>query len=62
MTYSTIISISFQETDFKMPTKIFSDNELDHMKLKYYDEQVHRAAFILPRFIAKALAGVQDKN
>ncbi|XP_076242387.1 spermidine Synthase [Calliopsis andreniformis] len=49
------------ETDFKEPKKVFSDNELEQMKMKYYDEKVHRAAFALPRFIAKALTEKHNK-
>lgn len=43
------------ETNFKEPTRIFSGKELDEMNLRYYDDAVHRAAFVLPRFIRKAL-------
>jgi spermidine synthase len=47
---------SFQETNFKEPLRIFSEDELDQMKLRYYNADVHRAAFVLPRFARKALA------
>ncbi|CAD1475656.1 unnamed protein product, partial [Heterotrigona itama] len=43
------------ETCFKEPKKIFSHSELDEMNMRYYDDQIHQAAFILPRFIAKTL-------
>lgn len=52
----------FQGTNFKEPTKVFNDTELDQMNMKYYNDQVHRAAFILPRFIRKALDKALDKN
>lgn len=52
----------FQETNFKEPTKVFNDTELDQMNMKYYNDQVHRAAFILPRFITKALDKALSKN
>ncbi|XP_076168360.1 spermidine Synthase isoform X2 [Ptiloglossa arizonensis] len=48
------------ETNFKEPTKVFSDSDLDQMKMKYYDDEVHRAAFVLPRFIRKALHQAND--
>lgn len=32
------------------------------MNMKYYDDNVHRAAFILPRFIIKALNEVVAKK
>ncbi|XP_066588511.1 spermidine synthase [Prorops nasuta] len=43
------------ETDLKKPTKVFSQTELDEMSLRYYDHEVHQAAFVLPRFVKKAL-------
>lgn len=43
------------ETNFREPKKVFSETELDNMSMKYYDDQVHRAAFVLPRFIKNIL-------
>ncbi|XP_046618135.1 spermidine synthase [Neodiprion virginianus] len=42
-------------TDFKEPVQKFSEKELDDMKIRYYSANVHRAAFVLPRFVAKEL-------
>ncbi|KAJ9587324.1 hypothetical protein L9F63_019151 [Diploptera punctata] len=44
-----------QETNFKEPLRILSENELDAFNLRYYSPEVHRAAFVLPRFAQKAL-------
>lgn len=44
-----------QETNFKEPLRIFSETELDSFNLHYYSAEVHRAAFVLPRFAKKAL-------
>ncbi|XP_011297356.1 spermidine synthase isoform X2 [Fopius arisanus] len=44
------------ETNFREPKKIFTDEELDNMKIRYYNDRIHRGAFILPRFVEKALA------
>ncbi|XP_054269885.1 spermidine synthase isoform X2 [Macrosteles quadrilineatus] len=44
-----------KEINFKEPLRIFSEDELDKMKLRYYNADVHRAAFVLPRFAQKAL-------
>lgn len=44
-----------QETNFKEPLRIFSEPELDSFNLHYYSAEVHRAAFVLPRFARKAL-------
>ncbi|KAK0175765.1 hypothetical protein PV327_009491 [Microctonus hyperodae] len=43
------------ETKFDEPVKIFTEEELDEMKLRYYNDKVHRAAFVLPRFAEKIL-------
>ncbi|CAL7950203.1 unnamed protein product [Xylocopa violacea] len=50
------------ETNFKEPRKIFSDKELDEMNMKYYSDEVHRAAFVLPRFITKTLNEALNKH
>jgi len=42
-------------TDFKEPVTVFSEEEKDKMKLRYYDEDIHRTAFVLPRKVKKAL-------
>lgn len=44
-----------QETNFKEPLRIFSETELDSFNLHYYSAEVHKAAFVLPRFARKAL-------
>ena len=41
------------ETNFKEPLRIFTEEEKEKMKLRYYDEDVHRSAFVLPRFVKK---------
>uniref|UniRef100_A0A182X5Q5 PABS domain-containing protein n=1 Tax=Anopheles quadriannulatus TaxID=34691 RepID=A0A182X5Q5_ANOQN len=43
------------ETDFREPARKFEDAEIDQLGLRYYTTDVHRAAFTLPRFAAKAL-------
>lgn len=45
----------FQQADFKKPERIFTDQELESMEMRYYCDAVHRAAFELPRFIEKSL-------
>ncbi|XP_033230194.1 spermidine synthase isoform X2 [Belonocnema kinseyi] len=44
-----------QQTNFKNPERIFTDQELELMEMRYYSDAVHRAAFELPRFIEKSL-------
>uniref|UniRef100_A0A8W7P129 PABS domain-containing protein n=1 Tax=Anopheles coluzzii TaxID=1518534 RepID=A0A8W7P129_ANOCL len=43
------------ETEFREPARQFEDAEIDQLGLRYYTTDVHRAAFTLPRFAAKAL-------
>jgi spermidine synthase len=40
------------------PVKTFTVEEIDRMNLRYYTTDVHRAAFVLPRFAAKALTKI----
>lgn len=42
--------------DLKTPKRIFSDDELDKMNMKYYSADTHRAAYeSIPRSVAKQL-------
>jgi spermidine synthase len=40
------------------PVNTFTLEEIDQMNLRYYTSNVHRAAFTLPRFAAKALTKI----
>ncbi|CAB3359402.1 Hypothetical predicted protein [Cloeon dipterum] len=42
--------------DFRDPSKVFTSEEMEKMDLKYYNENVHRAAFALPTFVQKKLS------
>ncbi|XP_053683675.1 spermidine synthase [Sabethes cyaneus] len=44
-----------EDTKLNEPTKTFTDEEIDRMKLRYYTTEIHRSAFTLPRFAAKFL-------
>ncbi|CAK8686843.1 unnamed protein product [Clavelina lepadiformis] len=46
------------ETDFTQPCRTISSDEVSSMNLRYYNADVHRAAFVLPQFAKAAL----DKN
>lgn len=53
-----VIASTEQNDELKTPKKVFSDDELESMNLKYYSAQTHRAAFEgLPRATAKQLYG-----
>lgn len=43
------------ETNFRKPVQTFSSEKAEALGLKYYNEDVHRAAFVLPQFARKAL-------
>ncbi|KAL6263867.1 hypothetical protein P5V15_003948 [Pogonomyrmex californicus] len=51
-----ITDSSDPKTNLAEPIRIFSDEELNRMSMSYYNDKVHRAAFILPRFVEKAFA------
>lgn len=51
-----IIASTEPNHELKTPKKVFSEQELDTMKLKYYSAETHRAAFEgLPRYTVKKL-------
>ncbi|RLU20051.1 hypothetical protein DMN91_006657 [Ooceraea biroi] len=50
-----VLGSSDSQTDLTTPLKIFSEEELNRMEMKYYDDKIHRAAFVLPRFVKKEL-------
>jgi len=35
---------------FESPVRKITEKEADEWKLRYYDSEVHKAAFVLPRF------------
>ncbi|XP_015186934.1 PREDICTED: spermidine synthase [Polistes dominula] len=43
------------EMNFKVPTRIFEEEQLDEMNLRYYNSEIHKSAFVLPRFVEKSL-------
>lgn len=48
------------QSNFAEPMRIFNEEDLDRMEIKYYNDKVHRAAFVLPRFIEKSLTIAQS--
>lgn len=47
-------------TNFREPLKTYTDEELNQMKLRYYNSDIHRACFCLPQFAKKELYPVTD--
>lgn len=51
-----IIGSTEKNDDLKVPKKVFHDQQLDAMKMRYYSAETHRAAFEgLPRYVAKEM-------
>lgn len=46
---------TFQDANLSEPLKTFTNSEIDDMGMRYYSTDIHRAAFVLPRFIEKEL-------
>ncbi|EGT49477.1 hypothetical protein CAEBREN_25958 [Caenorhabditis brenneri] len=42
-------------TDVTKPARILSDEQVKEMKLRFYNSEVHGAAFVLPQFVKAAL-------
>ena len=55
--FASFLSSSFlplpQDTVFENPVQRLSEEEQEEMGLKYYDSDIHKAAFTLPRFARK---------
>ncbi|XP_034609450.1 spermidine synthase isoform X1 [Trachemys scripta elegans] len=45
-------------TNFREPVQQLSQQQVEKMNLKYYNSDIHQAAFILPEFARKALSDV----
>ncbi|XP_043210160.1 spermidine synthase-like isoform X2 [Amphibalanus amphitrite] len=54
-----VLAAKDQGVDFSRPRRELTEPELDAMGLRYYSSEVHRAAFVLPRFVRQALAAPQ---
>lgn len=48
-----IIASIDPSVDLRNPKIQFTNTELDAMNLKYYSNEIHKSAFVLPRFIEK---------
>ncbi|KAF3828090.1 hypothetical protein GH733_001325 [Mirounga leonina] len=45
-------------TDFRKPIQPLTQKQVEQMQLKYYNSDVHQAAFVLPEFARNALNDV----
>lgn len=41
--------------DLSKPKYVFTEEQLDQLKLRYYTPEIHTASFVLPNFVRKAL-------
>ena len=48
-----LLILLLQETKFNTPLRVFTLEEKQKMDLKYYNKNVHQAAFVLPEFARK---------
>ena len=55
MILTTPLSLPPQGVDFSSPRRVLTEAEQSEMGLRYYTPEVHRAAFVLPRFAQQAL-------
>lgn len=53
-----VIGCLNEQAKLSEPATTFSLEEIDRMNLRYYTSDIHRAAFVLPRFAAKALTKI----
>ncbi|XP_066915640.1 spermidine synthase-like [Clytia hemisphaerica] len=44
-----------KDKDFRTPLHVFTEEEMDQMNLKYYNQDMHTGAFALPTFVKKKL-------
>ncbi|KAJ3618387.1 hypothetical protein MTP99_006387 [Tenebrio molitor] len=51
-----VVAAASERHDLAAPHHRFSDEELAKMRLRYYNADVHAAAFALPNFVKKALS------
>jgi spermidine synthase len=50
-----VIASLDEKIDLAEPHHKFTTEEIDELKFRYYTSDVHKAAFVLPRFAEKAL-------
>ena len=47
----TCVTFCDQDTVFEQPVRTLSEAQVEEMGLKYYNSDVHKAAFALPQFV-----------
>lgn len=52
------LTLSLQNTNFREPVQQLSQQQVEERSLKYYNSDIHRAAFILPEFARKVRQAV----
>lgn len=51
-------ALFLQNTNFREPVQQLSQQQVEERSLKYYNSDIHRAAFILPEFARKVSKAV----
>ena len=47
---SISLSFTFQDTNFREPLTKWDDDDLEKHNIRYYNQDIHRASFVLPTF------------
>ena len=47
------VCVCVQDTVFESPVRALTESQVEEMSLKYYNTDIHRAAFALPQFVKK---------
>ena len=50
---SCVCFLFAQDTVFEQPVRTLSEAQVEEMGLKYYNSDLHKAAFVLPQFVKK---------
>ncbi|KAJ8917394.1 hypothetical protein NQ315_002418 [Exocentrus adspersus] len=50
-----VVAALEEHVDLKKPAFRFTDVQIEELKLRYYNEEVHGAAFVLPNFVRKVI-------
>ena len=49
------VNVNIQDMVFRIPRRTITSEEAENSCLKYYDSDVHRTSFVLPRFAKKVV-------
>lgn len=47
------VLILFKDIDVTTPSRVLTEGDIERMNLRFYNSQMHSAAFVLPQFVKK---------